>query len=994
MRVFAVPGGVLFILLFLVLSGRAAWAVQLNVEHYDTRDGIPQVQVLTVHQCDEGYIWLGTFGGLSRFNGRGFRHFSARDGLRSNYITALETDSTGHLWIATSSGLCRVAGRDRFECQDHGELHGIHIHDLHAVDGALWVASDGGLFRVEDDSIQAVEFAAGSGQPRVLSVASADDDVIWVGTDTGLFVLGEGDSTGSRVVEVPEMQVAALAVVENRVWIGSGRGLYRWEDGGLVEPEDPLLVDVGHLRVDDDGRIWASTATGLVRVEGSRVDHLGVNNGLASEILHQTFIDREGIVWMAHDSGLSKLLPSKFVGYNIGSGLLSAFVRSLAEDDMGRLWLGTRNGAQVVSLIDGERRLESDVKITAAEGLADERVYSITFTGDGDALLATSQGVVQWREGEGVANVLVEEDGLPSNRARALLHDSRGRTWVSTDLGTVLVDNGAVHAAPTPDLAAAYAMRIREDEAGRIWFATLQHGLVMLKENGSHRQWRGADGLTDEMLWDVVPSGSGSVWVGSNGDGLFNVDVDGSITNYTVEDGLTDDFVWQVLVDNDGRVWAYTNRGLSRFDGSGFESFGESDGLLHLEGAATAALQASDGGLWFGSADGLMRYEPDGRGRGEVPPRVVIEEVTLGGQPIKHSERLPHASGSLQIRFAGLSFLDEEAVTYRYRLSDVEKEWTEGGNSGSVTYASLGGGDYIFEVQARNHHGIWSREVASFPFSVQPPFWATWWFWTAVFLALGLLAHTTLHLRERANRIRQLELERIVDRRTAELSEANRRLEHASRTDPLTGLPNRRYLFDRIDHDVAETRRRYAGNQVEENRDMIFMMIDIDHFKSINDRYGHDAGDKVLCALARLLASELRASDDLIRWGGEEFLVMARNAEASLARNLADRIVNATRGHEVKLNEKVEVLVPTCSVGIATFPFFHERPALLDWEQAIQLADIAVYMAKNKGRNGWVWLRAGSPPADDDGGTFVERTREERASLIESGHVFVDSSFK
>jgi diguanylate cyclase (GGDEF)-like protein len=996
-RVFVVFGGVVFMLSLLAGGSPAAWAVQLNIEHYDTRDGIPQVQVLAVNQCSEGYIWLGTFSGLSRFNGREFRHFSARDGLRSNYITALEKDAAGHLWVATSAGLCRVAGRDRFVCSDHAELRNVHVHDLHTAGETLWVASDAGLVRIEGESVQSVDLGVGAEQPRVLSVASTGVDVVWVGTDAGLFVLTKDDPTDSgRISGLPVMQVTALAADEEGVWIGSGRGLFRWEGGALVELEDPLLAeqDVAHLLVDDLGRLWASTASGLVRVEDGRVDYLKVRNGLASDLLRQVFIDREGIVWVAHDSGLSKLLPSEFVGYNIDSDLLSSFVRTLAEDQAGRLWLGTRNGVQIVSRVDGQWHIDSETTITTADGLADERIYSIAFANDGSALLATSQGVVHWREGEGVVGVLEEADGLPSNRARALLHDSRGRTWVSTDAGTVLVEEGAVRPAPAPELAAAYAMRIREDDAGRIWFATLQHGLFMLEPSGASRQWRAEHGLSDEMLWDVMPSDSGSVWVGSNGDGLFYVDVDGPVKNYTVEDGLADNFVWQVLVDDDGMVWAYTNRGLSRFNGSEFESYGESDGLLHLEGAATAALQASDGTRWFGSADGLMRYEPDGRGRGDVPPGVVIEEVTLGGRVVEPSERLPHRPGSLQVRFAGLSFINEDAVTFRYRLSGIENDWTDGGNTGSVTYASLGSGEYVFEVQARNAHGVWSSETARFAFGVETPFWGTWWFWSAMLIGGVLLARTALHLRERAVQVRQLELEQIVKRRTAELSEANRRLEHASRTDPLTGLPNRRHLLDRIDQDVAEARRRHSDKRAQENRDMIFMMIDLDHFKSINDRFGHDAGDQVLCEMARILATELRASDDLIRWGGEEFLVVARNAEASLARNLADRIVCAARNHKVNLKGTDAVIVPTCSVGISTYPFFHERPELLDWEQAIQLADIAVYMAKNNGRDGWVWLRPGVGSAVDDGAIFVEQVRESSQFLLDAGNLSIESSHK
>ena len=983
--------------LFVAASG-IAWPEQLNVVHYDTRDGLPQVQVLAVNQCSKGYIWLGTFSGLSRFNGQRFRHFYARDGLRSNHITDLETDADGRLWVATNAGLCRLIGSEKFSCPDYPGLVDVHINALHAGDDAMWVASEAGLFRIVDDSSERIELGEQDGASVVYGVVSDGQGRLWAGSAAGLHYLARDNPDAvTTVASDLELQITALAVWQGSLWVGADRGLFEWTDGELqvIDGLEWLhALDVAHLLVENPDRLWIATANGLVQYQQEQFERFTTANRLASDIFHQTFLDREGILWLAHDNGLSKLLPSQFYGYTTDSGLLSSFVRTIAEDEQGRLWLGSRNGVQIVPWKAGQWRIDESKTITAADGLYDERIYSIEFPAPGEALLATSHGVVHWREGDGVLNRFEEDDGLPSNRTRALLTDSGGRTWISTHLGTAVLVGGKIEASPIPELSAAYAMRIREDSMGGIWFATLRHGLVAVDSDGLVRQWRGADGLTDEMLWDVAPSASGSVWVGSNGDGLFQIDKDGLISHYTTGNGLADNFVWQVLVDDEGRVWAYTNRGLSRIDEDGIVNFGESDGLLHLEGAATAALQTQGGDIWFGSADGLMRYGPDDRRRTEVPPLVAIEEVRLGSRMIESGDRLPYRPGSLQFLFSGLSFFDEDAVTYRYRLTDIEQDWSDGGYSDSVTYAGLTGGDYVFEVQARSAHGTWSNTVASFSFSVESPFWATWWFWAGVVFMTAVLARVGLYLREQSVRARQLELEQMVSHRTAELSEANRRLEHASRTDPLTGLHNRRYLLDRIDQDIAETRRHHADSGRRSNRDMIFMMVDMDHFKSVNDRHGHDAGDQVLCELTRLFGHELRASDDLIRWGGEEFLVVARNAEAGLAREIADRIVCAARNHSVYLNGSDAVVVPTCSVGIATYPFVAEFPELLDWEQTIQLADLAVYMAKNKGRDGWVWLRAGDLRDVSDGDAILEQIRDRRDQLLAEGQLLIESSFE
>ncbi len=968
---------------------------QLNIAHYDTRDGIPQVQVLTVHQCDVGYIWLGTFSGLSRYDGRQFRHFVSRDGLNSNHITDLVTDPKGTLWIGTGNGVCRLIGSNRFDCLDLQGASEAQVHSLHASDDDLWVASDAGLFRVRNGKAQSVELPGGPEQ-AVLSVTSDLEGGIWIGGAGELFL-----KTSSGIETVPlegagaPVSITALTTGYDGVWVGTTEGLFLKTHGKaqrISEPAWLATLDFSDLMWDRAGRLWGSTASGLVRFVQGDFELLSERNRLASSILHQAFMDREGIVWLAHDSGLSKLLPSVFVGYTEQSGLLSSFVRTIAQDPRGRLWLGTRQGAQVIESRDGEWMIDSSFTISLDDGLLDERIYSIAFPDPETALLATSHGVARWTEDAGIVGIIREADGLPSNRTRALLVDRGGKTWISTVQGTVVYQENEIKPPSPTEQASAYAMRIREGIDGRIWFATLHDGLLMLDTNGEFQQWRGEHGLSDEMLWDVAPARDGSVWVGSNGDGLFQLRADGTIHHYTSADGLVDEFVWQVLEDRDGHIWAYTNRGLSRYDGAQWSNFRESDGLLHLEGAATAAIEANDGTLWFGSADGLMRYADRDLYRPTVQPPVVVREVMLGDRRMEPGERLPHRPGSLQFQFAGLSFKDESEVRFRYRLLDLEQDWTEAGTSRSVTYARLGGGDYQFEVMARSPLGVWSETPAKFAFSVQPAYWATWWFWAVTLSAILILGGSVVHFRERAARARELELHRMVRVRTGELREANRRLERASRTDQLTGLPNRRYLMDRIHHDIAEIRRNLKSEEPVSNSDMIFMMVDLDHFKSINDRYGHAGGDQVLQQQARLISAQLREADDLIRWGGEEFLVVARHAEASLSPVIADRVVHAARNQQISLAGHDEAIGPTCSIGIVSYPFVAEQLDSLDWEQAVQLADIAMYEAKHRGRDRWVWIRPGPNLDISDGDQLIDRARNDLDPMIKAGELRIETS--
>ena len=202
----------------------------------------------------------------------------------------------------------------------------------------------------------------------------------------------------------------------------------------------------------------------------------------------------------------------------------------------------------------------------------------------------------------------------------------------------------------------------------------------------------------------------------------------------------------------------------------------------------------------------------------------------------------------------------------------------------------------------------------------------------------------------------------IADRTTAlrdanlQLEQVNRQLEQASTTDALTGLHNRRYLTQCIAADVAAVHRRREEGEMDAG--ICFFMVDLDHFKSVNDTYGHAAGDAVLREVARRLEAVARQSDRLIRWGGEEFLLVARDTSLSEAEALADRLCEAMRAAPFELLPGVRV-ARTCSVGFAALPLFGARPQAADWSDVVDMADRALYLAKAGGRDGWVGLAAG-----------------------------------
>jgi len=239
----------------------------------------------------------------------------------------------------------------------------------------------------------------------------------------------------------------------------------------------------------------------------------------------------------------------------------------------------------------------------------------------------------------------------------------------------------------------------------------------------------------------------------------------------------------------------------------------------------------------------------------------------------------------------------------------------------------------------------------------------------------------------------------VLQRAQKELEVAYQKLEEASLTDPLTGLHNRRFLAKSIAADTAIVERNYADWAASQTnlstpltqpneQDLMFMLLDLDLFKSVNDTYGHSAGDKLLEQLSQLLKATLRESDYLVRWGGEEFLIVVRFCNREEVPELAERIRQTVEAFGFDIGNG-QTIRKTCSIGMAAYPFYRTKPMLMTWEQVIDTADRALYLAKHNGRNCWVNVVAAN---HDDKEWVNPAASDSLVSLAAAGIINIESS--
>jgi diguanylate cyclase (GGDEF)-like protein len=526
------------------------------------------------------------------------------------------------------------------------------------------------------------------------------------------------------------------------------------------------------------------------------------------------------------------------------------------------------------------------------------------------------------------------------------------------------------------------------------------------------------ESLGSDIVYSLHVDASGTLWVGTRGGGLNKVtgtpDEPSSVTftGYLDREGLPDNDVYGIRSDAEGDLWLSTNRGLSRFDprSETFTNYNVSHGLQADEFHFGSHFSSTSGELFFGGVNGFNSFFPERLiGNGHVPPvkltgflklnePVGVAALSGVGEPID----LGYKDDVVTFEFAALDYAAPEQNRYAYMLEGFDADWVDVGDIRRVTYTDLDGGDYVFRVKAANNDGVWNEAGLTVPVRVATPPWKT--AWAYAFYLLAALSAAWIFVRAQRSKLRREEqysqrLEQEVEARTeelaeraSELEELNEKLVQASLTDSLTGMANRRFLFDWVDKEVAQLQRQYdelaKGTLAPETFDLVFLMIDLDDFKRINDTCGHMAGDEVLMEVKSILDETCRRPDLMIRWGGDEFLVVARGSTPEGVTSLAERIRSEIENHPFVLPEG-QVVHTTCSIGIACYPFQRTDLEALSWDQVINVADVALYTAKRSGRNAWVGLF--STDSTEAKG-LLRVIRESPGDLVEAGAIEVRTS--
>lgn len=983
--------------------------------------------VWDIFEDHQGALWISTDVGLNRFdrNKGSFAHFkndkNDPKSLCGDITRNIKEDAQGNLWIATYSGLARFdAARKSFTCytKDSSDKSALQSNEISRIfmdrSGKLWLGTENGQLYWMDSATQKIEMFSTypAKNPVIVSIFQDRDGFLWVGTE----------GNGLTRVNIATGEIKHFAYTPNN-------------PNGISHPT------VKDIAEDEQGNLWLATEFGLDLLNRQTLEfaHYVHNpaqkDSLASSTVRSLFVDANHDLWVGNfPTGLNYLDISNlaFKTYRHDAKDPNTIPRdsvlAIKEDNKGNLWLGTDGGGLTYFNRETKQFTTYPPDPSNPEAISAPAVITIEEDIDGTLWLGTWEGGLNHFDPK-TGKVLKtyrfnpqQPDSIGGDKIWSVLKDSKNNLWISTIGGGLNRFDRATekfirYRDQQNGMPATVYWSTYEDHLGQIW--TASDGLAKyIPEKDKFFFYKNdpdnPETISTNSVLNMAEDAQQRLWIATRGGGLNMFDpATNKFTHLTEKDGLHSDIIMSIKPDAQGNLWLGTTAGLIRFNPTTtqFIYYNEKNGLQGDHFNIGTSIKTKAGEMVVGGTNGFNIFDPlTLKINTYLPPVAIVDfqifnkSVIVGApnSPLKKhisqtdSITLDYDQSVFSFSFAAMSYRNSSENKFAYMLEGFEKTWNYvNSDRRNATYTNLNPGTYTFRVKAANNQGLWNDTGRSITLQILPPPWRTWWAYIIyILLLVGLLKWFVYVQRKQV-----IFLGEKVRERTAELEQKHQQLEDAyaqleaiSLSDPLTGLSNRRYLQKLIAMDIVKVQRAYTAiNTGKPERkpslDLTFLILDIDFFKPVNDIYGHSAGDQLLIQISQLLTKICRESDCVVRWGGEEFLIVSRFACRDEAPLMAERIRNSIAQHSFVLGDGT-ALTKTCSIGFACFPFLSNHTDALSWEQVIDIADHALYAAKKSGRNRSVGL-ATTPTTPTE--HLYEKLGQDLKGMIEKGELRVIS---
>ena len=739
-------GFVMVIYLFLSLSiGTAARITpSYSSQTWLTENGLPQNAVMAIAQTHDGYLWVGTLGGLARFDGVQFTGAGSLGApeLQDAGIYCLRVARDGSLWIGSPIGLFHMQqGKFSRITEIDRQTNNPVLTIYEAKDNSIWIGTREGLMQWKDGKIFQFSQTNVLSRTSVRAIHQDDDGTFWFGCHPDLIRLQDSKmQIYSRTNGLPTDPVRAICRDrQGNLWLGSNDGLTRMTGGKFYtfRGKEGLQDNfISSLYEDRHANLWVGTYGGFYRfVEGKFIAELN-NEQERYDLIYTFFEDREGNMWIGGKDGLHRLNAKKFNTYTRKEGLAHNNVMSVIEDKKGNLWIGTWGGG--LSLMTNE----SITNITFKnKNRTLDLVLGLHQSANGNLWVGTDYEGGLYRL-QNNAYIRYTNSYLGS-AVRVVHEDAAGNLWAGTSSGLNLIrDNKCVHLEKKDGLPNNIIRSLHEDNEGNIWIGT-SGGLARWKK-GRLTVFTEQNGFPNDAVLSIYQDANQVFWIGTASHGLFRFS-GGKFFNYTRQMGLFSDAVFTTMEDDNGYFWMTCGSGIYRVARKELEdcasgkrpgitsiSYGRADGLVTEQCNAVAqptVCKTKDGRLWFATAKGLSTIDPNSDlNKNDLVPPVVIEKTLSDRKPLaieSGSVRVEPGHRNLEFCYTALSLRSPEKNKFKFKLGGFDSDWVDAGTRRAAYYNNLAPGRYEFHVLACNNDGVWNEKGASLAVIILPHFWQT-----------------------------------------------------------------------------------------------------------------------------------------------------------------------------------------------------------------------------------------------------------------------------
>ncbi|MBZ9611996.1 ligand-binding sensor domain-containing protein [Rheinheimera maricola] len=962
------------LLLLLLLCPLSSYAYNqqsvydFDIKHWGSDDGLSSNSVRAISQDTQGYIWLATLYGLNRFDGVQFEHFTSETHrhLASNSVTRLLHDSQGYMWVGTKSGLSGVDPQtlqfDRFQIL--AEVTSI----IEVRAGEVWVAADH-LYRVVQGKVSRVEQVLGQ-----VSQLEQIGEYIWISGAEQLYRMDlDGNVKSFRLpVELIQTPIYDLYWSEDNLHLAGESGFYHLDESGSVQKcqlPDQNNTAVYKLLKDSRGNSWISAHRKLFhRHRGQQWQQITGDELGSYPWFSDIFEDREKNVWLASFSdGIYRASVGNI--RRVIPYLADPVVRSVAVTPDGALLVAGQSDIGEMNADGSYRSLINSGQMGAGT------VHDVYWPDSENMWLATDKGVLSYnRKTAKLDNPFSSLEGFT---VRVLQPDAAEGLWVGGVMGLFHYrDKVLTPFALNAELESRH-ITVLQHTADNLVFGTTR-GLYQYQQQRLSRLGVGTP-LYNSYITAMQLLPGGELLASTLDDGIFIRNANNSWFQLHAANGLPHSPVVSMTFDvASDYVWISTHKGIFRLKASQLSA--DASSQLRIEevlgpydrqlgtvpgrccnGAGHAKVVFWQDQYWYPTLKGLVAVPQALDLQADSLLLPVIKQVQADKPYIISAGQqrlvLELDERNVTVHYSALEFIKPAAVQFRYQLIGFEHQWHYVGERREAIYTNLEPGRFTFRLQARMENQPWTDAQTQQLDLVVPKRFDETLLYRGLWLVLALFClYGLVWLLRRNTAHQQQQLERLVSQRTQELensnvklNELNEQLVLLTHKDSLTGLRNRRFMFEQLPKDIEHFQRN-RESMISQGKCVALIHLDLDNFKQVNDQFGNSAGDSCIQQVAGILIRETRGSDYVVRFAGEEFVLVLRDIQLELVAQFSQRlhdligktVFNLPNGHRTRL---------TCSVGYAVYPLELLGGQLINWEISLQLAEMALYQVKHVGKN-------------------------------------------